>query len=359
MNNFLLRRLQSHRLLGPQPDGVASLVRWMGAFQAQELSQAVWALGARLPNCGLDDVEKALRNREVLLTWTMRGTIHLVPSEDARWMTQLMAVRRKTIDAKLLADVGIDDTILARAKAVLRERLTGGRVESRAQLMAALGEASIDTSLNRGSLMLCVLGQQGLICFGPREGKTQTFVMLDDWVGRHRELARDEALAEIALRYTRGHGPVLVEDLARWTGLSLTDCRSALKLAGRDLRCDTEGGREYWSLSDLPEPERPGSALVHLLPGFDEYFIGYRDRRDIIAPEQEKRVIPGLNGVFKPIVVVDGRIEGLWKRTLSARGVAVEVELFHPNQQNEVAIQQAAQDYARFLGVELRHATQA
>src|SRR4029453_9616924 len=131
------------------------------------------------------------------------------------------------------------------------------------------------------------------------------------WVPRPRRISGEEALGELALRYFTGHGPATVRDLARWAGMPLRDARAGLAVArGRLGAVDGDGVEP---LMDPATPDRLAACRretegLFLLPGFDEFVLGYGDRRAVLDPAFLDRVVPGGNGLFRPTVVHRGRI---------------------------------------------------
>ncbi|PWU62006.1 winged helix DNA-binding domain-containing protein, partial [Micromonospora globispora] len=92
-----------------RPADVAGVVEWFGAMQAQDVASGMWSLGVRLPGRTLDDVREALERREALRTWPMRGTVHLVPARDARWMLAVTGVRVLAGAAARRATLGLTE----------------------------------------------------------------------------------------------------------------------------------------------------------------------------------------------------------------------------------------------------------
>jgi hypothetical protein len=196
--------------------------------------------------------------------------------------------------------------------------LTGGGRLKRAPLLAALGEGGVDVSGQRGYHLLWYLSQTGSLCLGPTQDGEQLFVLLDEWVTAPRRLTREEALAELVRRYFTGHGPATVADLVRWAGTTVRDVRAGLALAGDELDTLDVDGDEYFLAPETPEllaACRDQARGMFLLPGFDEFVLGYGDRRAILDPEFADRIVPGGNGMFRSTVVVDGRIAGTWQWT--------------------------------------------
>jgi hypothetical protein len=185
------------------------------------------------------------------------------------------------------------------------------------------------------------------------QDKQQTFVLLDEWVPDSRDLSREESLVELAKRYFASHGPAAVHDFAWWAGLTVTEARSGLEAARPELISEKIDGKEYWVTDDAPDHRAHDGSRVHLLPAFDEYLIGYKDRSAVLAVEDAPRVVPGKNGVFLPTIVVGGRVVGTWKRTLRKASIDIALNPFtHLGDSDERAIE-AARSYGDFVGLPL------
>ncbi|RKN51271.1 winged helix DNA-binding domain-containing protein [Micromonospora endolithica] len=338
-------------LLRPHPTTgagtVAGVVEWFGALQAQDLASGLWSLGARLPGRTEADVRAALERGEALRTWPMRGTIHLVPPADARWMVELTAVRALAGVETRWAALGLTRAEVDRAVDVLGTALAGGGRLTRARCLAALAAAGIATDGQRGYHLLSYASQRAVTCLA---GADQSFALLDEAAPDPRRPERDEALALLAHRYVRGHGPVTAREFAGWSGLTLTDARRAFAAAGDALatvRVDDEPAAVDPALLDAPP--RPVDDLL-VLPGFDEYLLGYRDRTLMLDPAHAAAIVPGGNGVFRATVVRAGRVVGTWKRTVGPARVAVSVHpLVDLDGRQRARVERALGRYARFL----------
>ncbi|MGB3634226.1 MAG: winged helix DNA-binding domain-containing protein, partial [Rubrobacteraceae bacterium] len=186
---------------------------------------------------------------------------------------------------------------------------------------------------------------------GPMQNKQQTFVLLDEWAPDSRELSREESLAELTKRYFVSHGPATVHDFARWAGLTVTEARSGVEAAG--LVSEELVGTEYWTTKDAPGHATYGGSSVHLLPGFDEYLIGYKDRSAVLAEEHASKIVPGKNGVFMPTIVVGGQVIGTWKRKLKKNSMDITLSPFTQLGDSEERIIEAASSYSQFAGLPL------
>ena len=338
-----------------RPTDVAGVVEWFGAMQAQDVASGMWSLGVRLPGRTLDDVREALERREALRTWPMRGTVHLVPARDARWMLEVTGVRTLAGAAARRATLGLTEAEADRAADVLGAALAGGGRLTRAQCLATLNAAGIETAGQRGYHLLWYASQRGVTCIAPHVGTEQTFALLEEWVPDPRRPERDEALGILALRYFRSHGPTTAQDFARWTGLTVTDARRGITVAGDALAAVHVDGREALVDAALLDAPREPVDDLHVLPGFDEYLLGFRDRALMLDPAHQQAVIPGGNGVFQATVVRGGRVAGTWKRTIGKTRLTVAVTPLIPFRAADRKRTEAAfEAYGGFLGLPLQ-----
>lgn len=360
-------RLAAQLLDAIRPRSPGEVVTWFGAMQAQDLNSGHWSFGARCDGLTDDDIHAATANREILRTWPMRGTVHFVPPADARWMLEVTGARALRGAARRREFLGLSETTVDRAADVLGSALAGGRRLTRAECIAALVDGGVPEAADHGYHFLWYISQIGVTCIGPQVGKEQTFVLLDEWVPKPRQLDRDEALAELAVRFVRSHGPVTRHDLARWTGLTMTDAKAGLAAASdvlTEVDCATsDGPTAMWVTDDALEAAldvdgRPGlddPEPVVLLPGFDEYMLGYGDRSAMLDPAFNQRICPGNNGMFKPTIVGGGTVLGTWKRTVKTSTVDIDLDPFAPLPSAvRGGIDAAAERYGQFHGRDAR-----
>jgi hypothetical protein len=342
------RRLRVHGIGAPVAASPADAVRHMAAMQAQDYHAALWAVGLRTADATLAQVEDAIARGEIVRTWPMRGTLHLLARDDVRWMVALLAPRVQAANAARLArDLGLDAATLARGRRVVEQALAAGTPVVRSELYARMEAAGIASANQRGLHLLNWLAHESVICQGPRHGKQPTFVLMDAWVPPSTPLARDEALHRLALRYLQGHGPATAADLAWWSGLTQKDAQQALASASSALQQETHDGTAWWCHADAPAPSR--SRAAHLLPAFDEYLIGYRDRTPVLDAALTRRVF-SVNGLVAATAIVDGRVAATWKRGTAA-GDDIALDPLRALEDAEHAgIRRAVQRWRRFLG---------
>ena len=329
-------------------------VRWMLALQAQDFPGVKWSVGLRQVGATEAAVEAACDAAEIVRSWPLRGTLHLVAGEDLGWLLALTAPRAIASAAGRRASLGITVSDVEHARGIASSALSGRRVLTRDALLAAFDAAGVSTIGQRGYHLLWYLAQTGTLVLGATDGRQQTFALLDDWVPQPRRLDGDEALGELALRYFRSHGPASAADLARWSGLTVGDVRRGIATCGAQLTTLELDGVTYHLAPETLAVAAP-TARVHLLSGFDEYLLGYGDRTAALAREHSEAIVPGGNGMFKPTIVADGEVVGTWRRTLRAREIVIEAIPFArlPGTVHD-GLAQAAQAYAAFIGRPVR-----
>ena len=341
VQDLALMRLVAQQLAGPPAEDPAAAVRRLTAVQAQDFPGAVTSVALRTAGRRREDVLRALDEGTVVRSWPLRGTLHLLLAADLPWLLELLGPRALAGLATRRAALGLTDSEAERARELAVAALSGGRRLPRAGLLAAIADGGVATTGQRGYHLLWFLAQTGTLCLGPTDGGEQLFVLLDEWVRAPRRPAREEARAELAVRFFRGHGPATVHDLVRWAGSTVRDVRAGVAAAGDALaRLDVEG-TEYLLDPELPDrlrEHRDEARAVRLLPGFDEFVLGYADRGAILDPRFAERIVPGRNGVFRPTVVSDGRVVGTWRWTGAGRRRTAAAELFDPREDSLAAV---------------------
>ena len=342
----------------PGPGTVAGAVRWMTAMQAQDLQAALWAVGQRVPGSRAGDVRNALDMGEIVRSWPMRGTLHLLAPEDLSWMLAITADRLIRGMAGRHRELGISAADVDAAAEAGLHRVSGGGAASRAELFGAFELAGQSTAGQRGIHLLGILCQRGLLVQGPLAGNQQLVVAFADWIKVSRNLDRAEGIAEWLLRYLRSHGPATERDFSWWAGIPLTEVRTALaEVRGQLVELEFEG-TSYWLAPEtaalLDDGGVPGARSVLALPGFDEFLLGYTDRSLVLPPEHADKIVPGGNGVFRKTIVAGGQVVGTWTGPATGRDTAVVPQPFggvnglRPAAQKSFELQAAK--YRRFLG---------
>lgn len=327
------------------------MVTWLGAVQSQDYAGAKWALGMRSPGVTDAEVDELFNSGAILRTHVMRPTWHFVSPKDICWLLKLTAPRVHAFNAHYYRRMELDDALFARSDALLAKALEGGKQLTRKELHDTLQREGIATVKEDNTVRLGLIMMhaelEGIICSGERRGKQFTYALMEERAPRARELERDEALAELTLRYFRSHGPAMVKDFTWWSGLTVADAKAGIEMVKSRLESETVDGRTYWSSAAAKTAEKePDSA--YLLPNFDEYLIGYTDHTSIFDGSYADVYDSG----FPHSIVVDGKVMGAWKRTLKKDEAEVTAKLFTPlSGEQKDALDAAAEEYSRFLGL--------
>jgi len=344
-------RLHNQGIAHAHSTSLLEVVQRMGCMQAQDYYNSLWAVGLRSKRTEKQIIE-SIENAEIIRTWPQRGTLHFVPPADAAWLVALSADRLIRGAKRRRELLELDDTVFERSRTVLETALANGPL-SRPKVMEALESAGISTKSGRGYHILWYLSQTGLTYIGPMEGKQQTVCLVSS-LPEQANYSREAGVAELAQRYFTSHGPAQLSDFVWWAGLTVKDARIGLEAnAGILTEVVGDDGKRYWMPKELKSATPTQSA--YLLPGFDEYMLGYADRSAVISPEGFAKVVPGSNGVFAPMIVIDGQIVGTWKRTIKKDHALIEATPFKTLGKAALSsLQMPAQQYGEFLGLPVR-----
>ncbi|AHG89171.1 protein of unknown function DUF1006 [Gemmatirosa kalamazoonensis] len=343
------RRLAAQHLARPRLADPAAVVAALGAVQAQDYPAAKWALGQRTTGATDADVERAFADGAILRTHVLRPTWHFVAPTDIRWMLALTGPRVHQANAGRYRELELDDATRRRADAVLGRALADGAHRTRTELAAALRRARIDPAGQRMAHLLMHAELNAVICSGARRGKQFTYALLDTRApGAARALDRDEALARLATLYFGARGPATAHDFAWWSGLTIADARRGAGAAG--LAAELIDGRTHW-MSDAPMTRATRRPTAHLLPNYDELFVGFRDRSAALDRVASVARAAATTSVMRHVVEIGGEIVGGWTRTLGRSAVVVALDLLAPLTDAERgAVEAAVRRYGTFLG---------
>lgn len=192
---------------------------------------------------------------------------------------------------------------------------------------------------------------EGIICSGPRKGRQSTYALLEERVAKAPDMDREEALAELVRRYFTSRGPASLNDFALWSGLTIADGRKGVEAVGDVLEETIIHGRPHWHAAGMA-PRRVPASTVHLVPNYDEYGIGYKDRSAFYDPKEGHAAQQAGVNPFRHLVLLNGRMCGTWERMLTKDTAEVRLALFTPlSAAARKAVGAAAKRYARFLGL--------
>jgi hypothetical protein len=306
----------------------------LGGIQAQVLQAAALAIRARSAGLRERDLLRALEiDRSVVRTWLLRGTLHIVATEDLGWMLGLLGPRFAAADRPRRLQLGLTDEKSAQGLRAIRAALSARGPLTRAELVGELAHrgVALDPKGQDRAHLISLAALEGLICMGPLRGDEPTYVLLEQWIGPLASVPTEEALARLARRYFGAYGPAGPQDLAAWSGIPAAQAREAMGLVAAELTDVSVGGTPAWVLrsrgTDTGLPGEP--PRVRLLPAFDTCLLGYRDRSWMMTAAAAARVQRG-GGWLHPTVVADGWVVATWKASSQKGRVEVDVEPFEP-----------------------------
>jgi hypothetical protein len=344
------RRTAAQHLHRPRRRSAVDLVRHLTGIQAQSLPAARLAFPARTDGLTAERVDRArLRDRSIVHTWAMRGTLFLIAAEDFGWLMPLVVEPRIRHAFRRLEQEGVPPDQPATAIRLIERMLGREGPLTRPEIAERVRSKGIRTQGQAVVHLLWLASAEGVICRGPERGRHQCFVLVRDWIGEPEPMDRDAALGELAVRFLKAHGPAAPTDLAVWSGIRAGDARRAW--AGIDDRLVevTTGRGALWSLRRSATEAAPG--IVRLIPWWDEYLLGWKDR-DLVAPPDHWRMINrDAGGWLNPTILVDGRAVGMWNPTPTPKALHVEVQPFSRlSPAVRRGIQREAEHLSDFLG---------
>jgi hypothetical protein len=330
------------------------VVAQLGAVQAQDYAGAKWALGQRVQNATDAALDQSYNKGEILRTHVLRPTWHFVSPADIRWILELTAPRIHSANAYMYRRLELDNAIFKQSHAALTKALQGGKQLTRTELAAAFKKAGIDADGLRLGYFMMVAELDGLICSGARRGKQFTYSLLEERAPQVNPLKHDEALAELVRRYFTTRGPATLQDFTWWSGLTMADARNGIEMVKNGFVSEVINGQTYWfGKSWLSAKEK--SLIAYLLPNYDEYFIGFRDRSAIGEVARRSNISESSPAFLAPTIILDGQIVGSWKRTIKKDVVVVDLNLItNLTEAEKQATVEAANRYGLFLGLPIQ-----
>ncbi len=320
-------RLAAQQLSSTNFTTPKEIVAWLGAVQAQDFNMAKWAVGIRLPESCIKSIEEAFDKGEILRTHVLRPTWHFVAPQDIRWMLALSAPRIKASSKSRDRDLEITEALYTKTNRIIEKALAGNGMLTREELSSVLEKSGIAVDTSRMIHFMMRAELDGVVCSGVLKEKKHTYALLDERVTKTKSLNKEEALATLAGIYFSSHGPATLQDFVWWSGLTVAEAKQGLEAVRKKFVCEKTGMQEYWLSNDFSSVSSKKESLF-LLPAFDEYIIAYRDRTAVLPATHHVKAISS-NGIFRPTIVHNGQVSGLWKKSASKKN-PVETDYFEP-----------------------------
>jgi uncharacterized protein YcaQ len=350
-------RLRRHYLVSrAEPGSLVEVTQALCGVQAQLMTAAQVALGARVRHLVLGDVESALwQTRALVKTWCMRGTVHLLPAQDLPIYTSALKGSGTREVQRWLSKYGVSqDEINVMTAAIVEALATGPltRRELAERVVSLLGEKArpwIEHSWGGVSKQAAL---QGLICYGPDRGQEVTFVRLDQWLPALGEMPEEKAGSALLRCYLRSYGPATLRDFAKWTGMTMKEAKLIRNRLGDEVgEVSIEGQMALILCQDIEQvqAETLGEQPLCLLPSFDPYMLGHHDKGHLVDQAYYKKVYRKA-GWVSPVVLLGGRVIGVWSYKRRGGRLSLTVESFYSLSRAVCErIEAAAADIGRFL----------
>ena len=327
-------RMVSQQLVNPVFKTAADLVAWFGAVQGQEYALTKWGLGIRLPDLDDSTIETAINAGDILRTHLLRPTWHLVAAEDIRWLLKLTAPRVNASNGYMYRQLELTARIFNTCNNVLAKSLEGGKQLTRNSLNVELKKHKIKAEGHRLSYIMMRAELDGIICSGARQGNQFTYALLDERAPSVMDITRDEALEKLARRYIRSRGPVTAVDFSTWSGLTISEARKGFDMARPAFEKENSGNHEFLFAPYIP-PDKAALKQIFLLPIYDEYIMGYKDRSAMLQFSNKLEPKPAFS--YYNTIISNGQIIGTWKRKANGKTVALVYQFFTPPNKGQLS----------------------
>lgn len=339
------RRLHEQRLVGEPFDRPEHPVEWLGAIQAQEFAESKWPLGQRTRDCSDADLEQTFARGEILRTHLLRPTWHFVARHDIRWLLRVTRPRVHALNRYWYRKLSSTPT---RWRAATRSSLTRSPTASRrpgaSWPRACVLSASRPTGCGAATCSCTPSSRSWSAAAHVEASSTRTPCSTTAPDQATDERPREQAVAELALRYFRSHGPATIRDFTAWSSLTVADARDAIDRIGDELEREDHDATAWYAApvrTATPTPVVSGALLV---PMYDETIVAYQDLRVMLAHP------PPRAGLLDRAIVIDSYTVGSWNRTLTAHTTTVHASLFRPLTRDECeALNATVQRFGRFL----------
>jgi len=316
--DIINRRLLSQQLISPQFDDPVDVVEWMGPMQAQDYKMMRWAVAIRTRNPSIAEFEKAYNEGKIVRVHLLRGTWHLVSGKDLHWIQDICRERtKKTFYGWMKAnkeEIPEEDEI-RQCRKIIKEAFKNKHSVTRNDFFDLFSKSNINISNKKFDYHIRLAEIDCMLCSGDlTTGITPTYSLVSEKIDKNNDIpniSHEEALNRITLYYFRSHSPATLEDFVWWTGLNKTECKKGIESMGDKLTEKTLDNRTFYIYTEGRTRGVPKSSVLLLSP-FDEYLIGYKSRDIVLKPEHQHHA-HNKNGVFYPVISINGKIQGNWK----------------------------------------------
>jgi len=355
-------RLARHHLAGQNPGespfraDFITIGQNICGVQAQVMSAAEMQLWARRHDLTRAEIHSALwEKRRLVKTYGMRGTLHLLPTAD--FFIYINALKKSVVESvrRIMLRLGITAKEAEGLNEAAMAALRAGPLTK--------GELTEQVKFKVGKKVRAAMAQfwnifrpafaEGLICYGPESGKEAVFIRVDQWLPKQKEISEAEAQQMLLRRYLRAYGPATLPDFSKWTGLRMKEAKAVWETMQEDfIEVSIEDEKAFLLRDDHDQltNSSPDGQVLRLLPHFDPYLLAHADKNHLVDSSHYKRVYRN-QGWISPVILLDGRVVGVWSYTRRAKRWALEIEPFEKfSKAIRAKIEEEAASLGNFLG---------
>lgn len=350
MINIPLLRLLGQQLITPQFSNPEELVDWMGAMQAQNIQSAKWAIGLRLKSSKIGQVEDAINNGTIVRTHIMRPTWHFVAGKNIRWLQELNRKKNERLSQGFLKTTGIyiSPNDYHKSFDAIEKALRGNKSLTLNELTPLIKEHGLPATQRHLQGYLWGAEYNGIVCSGAIRGNQNTYSLIEEHVKPENPISHEEALAKISQKYFISHAPATLDDFVWWSGLNKSEAKLGIELIKAELYSEVWKDKT-WLLHQNCRQHSKATDTISLLPAFDEYLLGYKDRTDIIPIEHYSKAFTN-NGIFFPVIMHQGQLIGNWNLKKSSKTPSFDYSYFNSHTMIEDnLIKKATERYLNFF----------
>jgi len=359
IKHHLFRKAKSNQLL--------KVVGDVCGLHAQASTTPYLSLWSRVENFKNDLLDHELyRNRSLVKTWCMRGTLHVIPSQDLPIYNQ--ALRRMWFEHHGRFMRAPDWPSREERKNFIYPKIREALADKplkRKDLNAKVQSLLRDDSKHYQRLfsgwggILKETAYEGLTVHAKPCDRESCFARLDQWLPNLDLQSVDEQSAQnrLLIRYLRGYGPATQQDFCLWSGMMAGDAKKALENSSHVLeKVEIEGkkGRFLLLKEDLKTLDSLGldeKAPTCLLPKFDSILLGHRDRTRIIKKEYKNHVFKPMGGDIAATVLINGQVVGTWRQKKTKDALTITIKPFEKIRKEDL---KEVEEKAKDLGKQMR-----
>lgn len=349
--DIIQQRLSSQSLSEQPAKKIVDTVKHMVALQSQDYEAGKHSVGIRSRSTHKQVVD-SINKAEIIRSWPMRGTIHIVAASDIRWMLELLGPKVLAGAPRRMEFLGIDKTYIDRCRKLTVKNLSGTQM-TREEYYDMLRSNKVPLQTQVGYHVIWRMCQEGITCFAKEKSGKPTIALLDEWIKPTSPYKREKSLGEIVTRYFTSHGPATIADLMFWSGLGKREIQQGIEIAGTKLSAENINSETYY-FSDKKKKVITTNIGANLLPAFDEYILGYKMREDFLEKKVSHHVATK-NGIFRPTILIDGKIRGTWKKERKKNYEQITLLPFTKlTTKEKKQVDVAVDRYSKYLATELQ-----